>query len=342
MTSARLSRRQVLTFAGLTLGVGVIELAGSPWPAAAAPAAGQLLLQPVADQPVAVLSGDSTAPAVCPRQLAVRVVSDGVVLPAGTRLSVTFDPRLFAALPTAAVTRGRRFVLAESTITATTSGPSTCTVTFKEGVPADGDLIVVVGTAHPLLYPRDLVRRPADATADLASTPRSARAQRSLQPARPATLGGPRTPWGIELTGGWDRQTWDGGRFWYYHPVQVSMRSVGPGKAPVAASFAISVDPRLVRDVAVGSIRLNQRPYHGAVRLRKTTRTPSVYRTEWQSSVMLKPDDVLDVLLRVAPLTPSGPLPSIKHPVVTLTMGTDIAQRQTGQNSFTRLDSVWQ
>jgi hypothetical protein len=345
VTTAGFSRRQVLTFAGLALGVGSIELGGPPTPASAAPTVPQLTLEPVGDHPVAVLSGDSAAPAVCPRQLAIKVVRDGVTLPSGTQLTVTFDPRLFAPVQPAIVTLGGRFVAAASTITtSSTTGLSTCAVTLKQAVPAEGDLVAVMGTAHPLLYPRDLVRRPSDASADMAPTARSARAHRSLQPARPSSFGGPATPWGIELTGGWSRQSWgDSGRFWYYHPVQVTMRSVGPGKVPVPASFAVSVDPRLVRHVAVASVRLNRKPHNGAVRLVGTSRTGSIYQTRWRSSVLLKPGDVLDVRLRVSSLTPSGTLETIKHPVVGLTaMGTDMAQRQTGQNSFTRLDSVWQ
>jgi hypothetical protein len=344
VTTAGFSRRQVLTFAGLTLGVGVIELGGPATPASAAPT-DQLTLEPVGDQPVAVLSGDSAAPAVCPRQLAVRVVRGGVVLPSGTQLSVTFDPRLFAPVTPAIVTLGGRRVAATSTITeSATTGLSTCAVTVTDAVPAAGDLVAVMGTAHPLLYPRDLVRRPSDASVDVAPTSRSARAHRTLQPARPPSFGGPATPWGIELTGVWGRQSWgDRDQFWYYHPVQVTMRSVGPGRVPVPASFAVSVDPRLVRDVSVAAVRLNHKPHNAEVRLSATSRTGSVYRTRWLTSVLLKPGDVLDVQLRVSPLTPSGTLTTIKHPVVGLAaMGTDMAQRQTGRSSFTRLDSAWQ
>jgi hypothetical protein len=161
---------------------------------------------------------------------------------------------------------------------------------------------------------------------------------------RPSVLGGPATPWGIELSGVWRKQTWDDhGGFCYYHPVRVTMHSVGPGKVPAPPSFTVSVDPRLVGDISVSSVSLNRKAHNGGVRLAKHTRTSAVYQTEWRSSVLLRPGDVMDVQLRVSPLTPAGPLSTIKHPVVGLTaMGNDMVQRQTGLNSFSRQDAVWQ
>ncbi|MFC6020236.1 hypothetical protein ACFP2T_29215 [Plantactinospora solaniradicis] len=344
MHTPRVSRRQVLTFAGLTLGVGVIEFAGQPAPVAGAPAGQEPTLEPVGDQPVAVLSGDGAAPAACPRQLAVKVVRDAA-LPAGAQLTVTFDPRLFVPLSSAVVSLGGRIVAADSAIaTDPATGAHTCTVTLADAVPATGDLVAVLATGRPLHYPRDLVRQPSAPTASLRRAGKPDTARRSLQPRRPSAFGGPATPWGIELDGGWGRQTWgENDRFCYYHPLRVTMHSVGPGRAPVPASFAVSVDPQLVREISVASVRLNDKPYKGKTRLTDTTRTDSLYRSSWLVPIRLAPEDVLDVELRVSTLTPSGALTTIKHPVVGLTaLGADVAQRLTGKDAFTRADSVWQ
>src|SRR2546421_7994136 len=102
MTVVNYSRRQVLTLAGLCIGVGTIELSGAA-PAAAAPDDARLTLEPISDHAVPVLSDAPTTPDVCPRQLAVQVLRNGVVLPAGTTASLTFDPRLFAPVEPAVV-----------------------------------------------------------------------------------------------------------------------------------------------------------------------------------------------------------------------------------------------
>ena len=316
MTTAGFSRRQVLTVAGLALGVGIVEMSvptAAAWAEPSDPPLGKLTLEAVVDEPVAVLSGKATAPTACPRQLAVKVVNEDVELPAGTQLTVSFDPRLFAVIEPAIVTLGGRPVATTSTTTGDpATGLRTCTVTLRQEVPAraaaTGDLVVLLGTAHPRLYPFDLVRRPADAVADMASTRRLPGAHRDLRPTRPPAFGGPATPWGIELAGGWGRRTWGAeNQYWYYYPVQISMRSTGPGGAPVAAAFTVSVDPQVVRDIAVASVRLNDEPLNGGkVHLAGTVRTTSVYQTQWRSGVMLKPGDALDLELRVSTLAPGG------------------------------------
>lgn len=341
MTMPQLSRRQALTIAGFSLGVGVIELGVPMAPASAAdpvPA-----LEPVGDQPVSVLSGDGAAPAVCPQQLAVKVVRK-TPLPAGTRITVTFDPRLYAPAQPAIVTLDGRTVAAGSTTsTDPATGLRSCVVELAEVVPPAGDLVAVMGTAHPLRYPQDLVRKPAGVSAEVGGKV-GTRSRRSLQPARPSSFGGPARPWGIELSGVWGRKTWgDGDRFRYDYPVQVTLHGVGPGESPVPAVFGISVDPQVVTDIQVASTRLNDRSRPGAVRPQATTRGSSVYHVAWRAAVPLGPGDVLDVAFRVSTLTPVGSLSTIKHPVVELLSRTaGAAQRRTGRESLTRLDAIWE
>jgi hypothetical protein len=121
------------------------------------------------------------------------------------------------------------------------------------------------------------------------------------------------------------------------------LRSVGPGPAPLPASFTVTLDPRLVRDVTVTSVRLNGKEYRGDVRRVRTSRTATAYQTEWRTPVPLKDCDVLDVLFGASLLKPSGPLSTIKHPAVVLTTtGEDGLRRETGRGTLTRLDSVWE
>jgi len=69
-----------------------------------------------------------------------------------------------------------------------------------------------------------LVRRPAATTA--AVMPRFGASETRRDLGRPRTAARTAsTPWGIELTGGWARQTWgDQNRFAYYRPVSVRLR----------------------------------------------------------------------------------------------------------------------
>jgi hypothetical protein len=342
MQPMHVSRRQILTLAGLTLGAGVVDLAGVTGPAHAAPGGGEPTLQPVADSPVAVLSGDGAAPAAAPRQLAVRVLRTGT-LPAGARIAITFDPRRYAPVTPAVITLDGRPVAADkAVVTDTGTGEHTSTITLTEAVAATGDLVAVVGTAHPLLYPYDLVRHPAAPTARIRRSAQTAESQRPLRPARPSSFGGPARPWGIEVDALWGGESWGENDVYHYPvPVRITLRSVGPGPAPGAISFAVSADPRLVSAVEVASAQLNYRPYGKRIRRTGMTRTASVLRTQWRAPLRLVPGDVLDVYLDVATVLPGGQLTGLTHPVVALVAsGAAASQRLTGRESRTRADAV--
>jgi hypothetical protein len=315
----------------------------------AAPAGQDLKLEPVANDPLPLLSAVSPVVGVYPRQLAVRVVNTGLVLPSGTQLKVTFDRRLYEPLTPVVLKLGTKAIAADSKTTIDDStGLSTCTITLKEAMPAatadTAKLIAVIGTARPLLYPRDLVRRQLNSTAEVPKrTAGAATSRRELHARGGAHANRTHAPWGIEVGGGWGIHKWGGpAEFAYYYPVLVTLRSVGPGAAPVPAGFTVSLDPRLVREISVTSVRLNGKPYAGRIDRVGSNRTDTVYESQWRTPKPLKANDVLDVRLRARLLTPPDALPSIKHPTVTLrSMGTDVAQRITGRSTLTRADSVW-
>ncbi|MEV6928418.1 hypothetical protein AB0M46_28565 [Dactylosporangium sp. NPDC051485] len=335
MNTPLLSRRQLLTVTGLTIGVGTIGLADAS-PAAADPAAVPYI-RLLGGHPLQVLSPGSAQPTWCPRQLAVEVVRT-VALPASTVVTVSFDDRLYAAADPPTVTLDGHSVAA----TARFTGALTCTVTIEPAIPAGGQLLVRIANARAALYPHDLVPQPGVAAATLAARG-AAPAGTDLRPATPDRRAQGTQPWGVELFTGWERHTWgDADEFSYHHPVRISLRGTGPGRAAYPTAFAIGVDPRLVDHVAVAGATLNRRPLPGSVRAAGEIRTAGGYTTRWRTSVMVGIGDVLDVALRVRPLKPAGALPTITHPVVTIwDMGNDVLQRQTGRTSSSRLDSVW-
>lgn len=341
MNTLPVSRRQVLTLAGLTLGAGVIEFAGMTDPATAAPT-DILVLQPIPDEPVGVLSGDGAAPVALPRQLAVQVLRS-VDLPAGVQIAITFDPRVYAPLTSAVLVHDGRAVAADRTSVADPgTGLHTTTITLTETVPGIGTLVAVVGTAHPLLYPYDLVRRPPVPTAGVRPDRRASESRWPLQPQRPPSFGGPTRPWGIEVDGVWSPRSWgENGRYRYHVPVRVTLRSVGPAPTPAATSFAVTLDPRLVRSVTVAAARLNHKPYGKRISLVGQGRTGSSYQTRWRVPAGLAPGDVLDLNLTVATTVPAGPLVGVTHPLVAFVpVGEDAGQRYTGRQTLTRTDAV--
>jgi hypothetical protein len=357
------SRRQLLTVAGVTLGSAVVDLAATATPAAAAPTAAAatsagLTVTALADDPVTVLSaGAAPAVATVPRQLAVQVRNSQAELPAGSRLTFTYDPRLYAPVEPAGVSlAGRPLAVSSTTTLDAGSGAAICTVTVHEAVPAraatDAPLTAVVGTARPVRYPRDLVHRSVPASTEVPATHRTPHVRHDL-PARPGpaarspaarsaaarTAG---TPWGIALGGGWFPRRWGAaGEFLYHWPAQVTLTSVGPGAAPVPAAFTLAVDPRIVRELTVDGMRLNGRPVQLGIRRTAETRTADVYETRWLTRSRLKAGDVLDVLFSAETLDPGGPLPTIKHPVVSLSgLGDHPSRRDTGQNTISRTDAI--
>ena len=167
---------------------------------------------------------------------------------------------------------------------------------------------------------------------------------RAAEAPQPEPVASPAAAWGVELSGVWGRQTWGADdRFHYHHPVQVTLRGVGPGRASGPVAFGVTLDPRLVKELTVESVRLNRVLRGERLRLTGSSRTEAAYRTDWASSIRLTADDVLDVRFRVLTLPPPGPLPGIKHPVVSLpAMGGSIGRRRTGRAEFTRDDAIWE
>jgi hypothetical protein len=194
-----------------------------------------------------------------------------------------------------------------------------------------------------VLYPRDLVIGPAGATAAVGRKDTIPHGRRSLQPRRPSTFGGVVTPWGVEVSGVWNRYEWDGGKRWYYYPVRITLESVGPGPVPTAVSFSLSLDPQVVRDVRITTARLNHKVHDAGVQLVSQSRTSSLFETRWRTTVRLESGDRLDLSLESSTRRPTGRLPTIKHPSVELIdMGDHVAQRQTGRNSMSRSDAPWE
>ncbi|WP_432828273.1 hypothetical protein [Dactylosporangium sp. CA-092794] len=345
-----LSRRQVLTAAGVVIGAGAIELA-PPSPASAkAPDLSPpvLTLEPIADDPVTVLSGDSTTVAAYPRQLAVRIVNTGADLPAGTSIEISFDPRLYSPRRSALITAGTRRVRTTSAVRRDkATGMTVCAVTLGEPIPASPDTqhapVLVAGTAHPAPYPQDLLRNTADPVIEVPAAGRSPRVEQRLRASRAPGAATPRTPWGVELTGGWGRHVApSAAEFVYYYPQLLRVSGTGPGDAPTPLAFTVALDPYLVKELTTTSVLLNGKPPAGRIRLVRTVRTTSVYETQWATPVKVKAGDVLEIGLQARLLTPPTTLPAIKHPVVVIGgAGADPSQRQTGRHTMTRLDSTW-
>ncbi|MFF7283974.1 hypothetical protein [Streptomyces griseorubiginosus] len=344
MNDPKVTRRQVLVLGGVTLGMGAVTVTGLSGPAWADSTAAGVELVPVGASPVAVLPGVGVQPAAFPRQLAVQVRHAGADLPAGTEVALTYDPRLYSPLPAAVATVGGRLLRTTSSVTTDPrTALATCTVTVAETVAAGSDPVVVVGTAFPVLYPRDLVVGPSNATAAVARRHGKPSGRRSLQPRRPGTFGGVATPWGLEVSGVWSRCVWANGERWYYYPVQVTLQSVGPGPVPAAAAFSLALDPQVVRDVSITTARLNHKTHDAGVRVLSQTRTASLFETRWSTRVRLKTGDRLDLGLEVRTRQPKGDLLTIKHPSVGLIgMGDHVTQRQTGRTSMSRIDAVWE
>lgn len=348
MNDSNVTRRHVLVLGGLTLGVGAVTLAGPglAWADTAGAddtAAAGVELVPVAASPVAVLAKVGHAPAAFPRQLAVQVQHVDTDLPAGTQVAISYEPRIYSPLPSAVATVGTRRLRTTSAVaTDPRTLVTTCTITLAEALPAGSNPVVVVGTAFPVLYPHDLVAGPAEATAAVGHKDAKPGGRRNLRPGRPQAFGGVATPWGLEVSGVWNRHEWADGTRWYYFPARITLSSVGPGTTPVAASFSVALDPQVVADVRIVGARLNDKTYDAGVRLLSDTRTASLFETRWATRAKLKAGDRLDLELKVRTRTLKGDLPTVKHPTVNLIdMGNHVTQRQTGRTTMSRRDSTW-
>ncbi|PWR09355.1 hypothetical protein DKT68_12390 [Micromonospora acroterricola] len=341
----------MLTLAGLTLGAGVVTIGSHPTAASAAPsepASPTVRLEPVADDPVVVLSGTSTAVASYPRQLAVRLVNEGGALPVGTTVTLTFDQRLYAPLTPAVITMAGRQVATTSAVAAIAeTGMTEYTLTLQESLPAvtapAASAVAVVGTVRTATYPRDLLHRPQVGAVKIDRPSHQPLSRRELRPSSNVRTKIGRVPWGFELSGGWARHVWGVERqFVYFHPQSITITATGPGSAPMDTAFTVSLDPRLVQEIEVAALQLNGKRIDGRIRRVSSLRDGAAYVSRWRTSVKLKKGDVLDVRLTSRLATPTAGLTTIKHPLVEIDeLSLEPSQRQTGRTTLTCLDSVW-
>lgn len=123
---------------------------------------------------------------------------------------------------------------------------------------------------------------------------------------------------------------------------ELQLDRLGPGATPVAASFSVALDPRVVSDVRIVGARLNGKVHDAGVRLLTDTRTVALSETRWTTRVKLKAGDRLDLALEVKTRKPTGDVPaSNTRRVGLIDIGDQIAQRQTGRTSMSRSDSAW-
>jgi hypothetical protein len=343
------SRRQLLTLGGVVLGVGCVELAFTTKPAVAGPAAngaGQIILEALPSYPAQVLSPNGTVSSAVPHQLAVKIINDDTPLPQGSQVIVSFPDKIYAAMNPPMVFLSGRLVKTTAVTSFNTSTALTdCVITLEEMIPipsdGSGDLLALLGTVNPHRFPIDLTQ-PGTSTAMVRTAHHSSDAHCKMRIPRPSLFGPAATPWGVTVAAGWDRQLWgENAEYRYYYPVQVSLTGTGPGKSP-AAELIVTADPRIVTDMSVVSAMLNNREYP-VTNISVTTRssTDTIRKVHWRTPVKLGPDDRLNVKLKMVAKSPTGPLPTITHPVVSAAM-VNMAVRQTGQLSVSREDSIWQ
>lgn len=346
---AGVSRRSVLAAGGVLIGGLLVQ---ARWAPEAHAASADLVLEPLADDPVEVLTSNPSTVSTFPRQLGVRLHGPSGSLPPGTTFDLEYDGRVYAPLERPSVLRGGEAVPGVSVsvpeVDAST-GVSRCSVVLDEAVEpgssAQDALVIIVAAVLPRTYPYDLPRRPGAPTV---SVPVPRAGVRGPRPGRRhlGRGGAAKTealPWGVELAVSWDTVTWgEGSALSYPVPVMVSVRSTGPGPTPRDAQLGVRLDPRVVGGIrCIGTTLGDGLP---GPRLRgPSTQGGTTLDAVWRIGRVLAPDEVLVVTLEADPAGVQDELNGIAHPVVEVSGPPrgPARQRLSPSTSVTRRDAVW-
>jgi hypothetical protein len=181
----------------------------------------------------------------------IRLAADPA-LPAGTSVTVQYDPNLTSEAPGVILEAGRAREL-PTTVVNIDERTSRATVIIPRVIGRDAeslDLAVPLSTRE--LYPGDNYGRPADIIVET-RTPAGAVARSTIS--RTADVAAVQ-PWGVDIACGWTAvAVTDAGRPSTYRFIShVRVESVGPFPVPPGLKVTVQADARVVHSTTVGSV----------------------------------------------------------------------------------------
>jgi hypothetical protein len=262
-----------------------------------------------------------------PRDLGVTVAGP---LPAGTELSLVYDPRLYTTNKRPTAVHEGNAVSVQSTST----GAGKITVTLKQSVPT-GSLTIIAGQLSPNRYPYDIVRDLGTVEADKKTPGQGRSTPNKLVQKKPASVSG--EPWGAECGALWDEVSWgDGNR--YYRPLSASVRSTGPGPIPPGSTIRILCDQGIVPTMqVVGATDSAARQVLGSA---KKVNISGVTGVEWRTKTEVPAGEQVLLRLESTVDVPPNDLDGVKHPTVDFIGPRNWleTQRTTFRESIHRMD----
>jgi hypothetical protein len=260
-----------------------------------------------------------------PRMLgAVLTVRTGT-LPAGTRIRLTWDPRVYSPQESPVLTKGPQPFNCHQQGKPTSK--KNTAIVIDQDLEAGEPYVLALGAGRQLRYPHDVIDDPTP----LKLTLNSSRFTGNREAKPKATSHRTRNTWGAAISVGWEIVTWGDG-FHTWLPSGIVVRATGPAAIPKGTRVEVRVDRRVFNSSIVGAKNTHQAPgrAHGEALV-------AIYAIPQR--IPAKSLFVIPVEANIS--TPTGKIASFEAPTVDLIATTGSSwQRLTGAESAARVDNA--
>lgn len=253
-------------------------------------------------------------------------------IPKGARIVVDWDSRLYDLYePRLSYGSLSISIVQQGKIRTGADGMSHAVFRTLEPMPALAECIMNFGTTKTQQYPKDLIDNPGATTILIEHQGRIISKLSSLNGEKAESK-----VWGVVMSVGWVEETWgsDGYRTW--RPDSITLYSTGPGSVPAKTRIRVQLDRQVFNELSFTSLKKHKG------REKDNTPQGSVAESTWVVSQALEARERLTLQFDAKFSPPFGELRILQNPLVSVTApAQSLGQRTTGQESATRVDSVF-
>ncbi|WP_329002420.1 hypothetical protein OHA18_04790 [Kribbella sp. NBC_00709] len=287
---------------------------------------------PTGPDAVRVVNGPAGQTVRVPAELGVELT----VGPGGgrSRVALTYDERLYTAVPRPVLVLGRQVIPLDARSMAT--GPAHGRmVEIRLPELAPGRYTLHAGGMTPARFPLDLIADPLPTEVTVSEATGALTAQVLSERASAQGL-----PWGVQLGAAWQQARW-GDDYYAWYPSLVTLHSVGPGVVPPGSRVRLTVDQRIFEAAQITSASGSNGERIGGVARRATV--ADRLTATWTLHAAVASGSRITLTCVPGLRAPLGPLEYAEPPLVEFLppRQSKAPQRLTGEETQTRADDVY-
>lgn len=264
-----------------------------------------------------------------PRLLgAVITVGSGTV-PAGSRVRIAWDKRVYSLQETPLLTSGlQQYGCHQQGRAATNGNITTVTIVIDEDLNSGEEYVLAIGVGRQLRFPHDVIDDPRPMKLTLSTS--TSTNTRDAKPEK--TPRQTHDQWGAAVSVGWDIVTWGDG-FHTWAPGVIVVRSAGPSAVPKNTLVEVRLDRQVF-----GALRVGPESAGQAVGVQQGQAIVAQYRLPQA----VRAGDLLTIPAETTTHLLGEALESLESPTVSVRAMSGFAhQRFTGVESSARTDSAF-